>query len=124
MSGDETLLELAARCETAERPDQELFDTAFVAVHGPKPPRVHGGSTDLGNWLASYNRFYDLMKSEAWLDAALMLVPERGVWTVASASAAIDAGPYAAVDEHIAEAATPALALCAAALRAKDRADG
>jgi hypothetical protein len=135
------LIKLAERVEAATAADRELFDAAFIAVHGPKPPRVHGGSTELGDWLAIYNRFYDLMKAEAWLDAALTLVPE-GWRTGFEMGGRFDSrdvpnawcwpwesdfepdwqlgheGYRSAPDGCRGFAATPALALCAASLRA------
>ena len=101
----ETLLALADRAEKATGSSFELFAEAFEAIHG--------GRAALG---PIWSQFCSLLDAEAWLDAAMSLVPEgdlhleikRGkVW-------AFVGSPIRA-----ATAATPALALCAASLRAR-----
>lgn len=110
------LLDLAERCEKAEGPDRAL---------------------DLAIWNASGTRYntgaYEAPccpHFTASIDAALTLVPEGWLFTVASYRGEDNAQPFYAdcMDEavfHGADgdavtslAATPALALCAATLRA------
>jgi hypothetical protein len=73
-----------------------------------------------------WSHFCSLIDAEAWLDAAMTLVPEGWYWRVGHST--LYAG-WASTnrlhpdhcnpgDETFAKAATPALALCAAALRA------
>lgn len=112
MSG---LLELAARCEAAEGPDRELEHAIADAVIGPvKPPYRRG-------FCFSYT---------ASVDAAMMLVPEGWHLFSLGETRFMLGGPWLAqLDDwqeiparHHATAATPALALCAAALKARSAA--
>ncbi len=86
-----TLLELAERCEAATGPSYVL-DLEIAEVIAP---------TELA-WQPPYT---------ASLDAAMMLVPDHDGWIIM--------GNSAKVGRQISGAATPALALCAAALRAR-----
>lgn len=123
------LSELAARCEAAEAPDRELDAVIREAVGGAtvplyrlvKPmighPEWEGGASSNGHWLPFYT---------ASLDAALTLVPEGWHWSiydtngVDKACAQVEPPEYD-YEPHTGEAATPALALCAAALKARTR---
>jgi hypothetical protein len=95
-----TLLELAERCEKATGPDRELDAAINRAIHGQR------------QMVFSYSNS---------LDAAMTLVPEEMVWFVEAYpgdhSEAAVRWPYYDADER--RAATPALALCAAALKAR-----
>jgi hypothetical protein len=109
------LLELAARCEAAEGPDRELdieicrmlYREAGVNVSDDFRP-------DADEYTAS-------------LDDAMGLVPEGWPRTVTDNQGLLGMGGYAAVTANPAgeivkftsQAATPALALCAAALKAR-----
>ena len=116
-----TLLALAERVEAATATEQrEMLEAAFVAVHGPKPERVHGGSPEWIAWLDMHNPFFALLQAGGFLDAAMLLVPSGCTFDMVSH---IDqttvrifdrTGPV--TDCHA--AATPALALTAACLRA------
>jgi len=86
-----TLLELAERCEAATGPSYAL-DLEIAAAIYPVRPRV-------------------LQIFTASIDAALMLVPDLDGWVVM--------GNGAKVGRWVSPGATPALALCAAALRAR-----
>jgi hypothetical protein len=111
MTDPATLLALAERCEQAAGPDRELDFTIddFMLKHGPEADRIR-------------NPRY-VLPYTASLDAAVTLVPEGHEWlrkneicmTVYRVPA--DLKEWA---RHIdARGATPALALCAAALRAR-----
>lgn len=97
------LLELAERCEKATGPDRHLNLAIANAIYGDD--------------LAPPGTSYAFTSS---LDAAMTLVPEGQEWAGGFEDGAAFAhvhvpGEYA----ELIEAATPALALCAAALRAR-----
>lgn len=105
----ETLLALAARVEAASADEQRaVIESAAVhlALHRKWPPL----DDDEGRALAG--RFYSFLNAGAFLDAAMSLVPDGADWSLDSA------GFYAVVNGKPGAAATPALALTAAALRA------
>ena len=116
-----TLLALAERVEAATATEQrEMLEAAFVAVHGPKPERVHGGSPELLAWLALHNPFFALLQAGGFLDAAMSLVPSGHTFDMVSH---LDVATVRIFDRtgpvtDCRAAATPALALTAAALRA------
>ena len=130
MSKDE-LLRLAERCEAATAGQQrEMLEEAFTAIHGPMPPRIHGGSAEMTAWLVLRNPLYNLLIAKGFIDAAMQLVPEGCVPFFDWHHKATDARgivSYEAYVQTIAEAKTLgsgeaisyALALCAAALRAR-----
>lgn len=107
---------LALRCEQATAEQQyEIILDAWVAVHGAET-----------NW----HPFIDILALRAYESAALTLVPEGLPFELTRTS---DGRPDEAFvwsgkamgHGYSAEAATPALALCAAALRAsKDTSHG
>jgi hypothetical protein len=111
-----TLLELAERCEKATGPDRELDLAIARASYGHGFP-IFGERVnyDPALWLERYGPI------TASLDAAMTLVPEGMVWFVEAYpgdhSEAAVRWPYYDADER--RAATPALALCAAALKAR-----
>lgn len=124
---------LADRCEKATGPDLGLMREAYDACL----PRQLPSSAGTIRWSRHYLRFSRLIEAEAWLDAAMTLVPEGFMWRVQSWPDGVNeailekgAGDFGAIDARHTEtfAATPALALCAAALRAraaqKDTPDG
>lgn len=92
--------ELARRCEAAEEPDKFLGREILLACgRGYVSPMFHRDNPT------------------ASIDAALTLVPEPGRWGMTADPAH---GAVVYVNEsNRGEAATPALALCAAALRAQ-----
>ena len=121
-----TLLALAERVEAATTTEQrEMLEAAFVAVHGPKPARVHGGTSEWIAWLDLHNPFFALLQAGGFLDAAMSLVPSGcSEWNVEAWKA-----PGAIHPAHVRAtawvsgaarvyASTPALALTAACLRA------
>jgi hypothetical protein len=101
-----TLLELAGRCERATGPDREL-DTEIGKAVEAEPFAI----CDYGNVpvFASFT---------ASLDAAMTLVPEGLKWGIGNPQ---DGYSYATMGNlpRAVRAATPALALCAASLRAR-----
>lgn len=104
----EHLMELAAKVEQAEGPDRELDEAIRLLVE-----RNEKVVLDLtGGYVPPSTPAYT-----ASLDAAMMLVPEGAAWIVGFA---VDGVPFANVDfDRRTTAATPALALVAASLRAK-----
>ena len=96
--------DLAQRCEAATGPDRALDAEICQAVFG---------------------RFIGVAKYTASLDAALTLVPGEAFWRVGHDGAGPDPSAFRAdvfqtpgTGLNVARSATPALALCAAALRA------
>jgi hypothetical protein len=104
MEQGKSLLELAERCEQASGPDRELDLDITEAL-------------DLAGRAA-----LSLVPFTASLNAAMTLVPEGCSWSLHKHNSYSRAGVF--VDDgrdpgHYCDAATPALALCAAALRAR-----
>jgi hypothetical protein len=132
MSDATTLRALVARVEAATGPDRELAKDIMQAVKGAR--FLDGGLCEMGGWYyATPGRDDDnphppLPDPTASLDAAASLVPAGWTWRVDSgdyntrpiAFCVPNEGrlPWPAWITDI-EAATPALALCAAALRAR-----
>lgn len=138
-TGDE-LIALAERCEAATGPDRELDCLTHCAVNGwevryeglnifadmgPTMSRILVGWLDPGKVQRNFSMTSNSMARPytASLDAALTLVPTdwhvdlRGVNR--SWGAFLNATADGQFGEASATAATPALALCAAALRAR-----
>jgi hypothetical protein len=118
MTDPATLLALADRCEQAAGPDKELDFTIddFMLKHGAETDRIR-------------NPRY-VLPYTASLDAAVTLVPEGYYWQAANgkrrhsepqacADLFVAHGPNRGDMSFTADAATAALALCAAALRAR-----
>lgn len=117
----ERLLELAERVEAAMGPDRELDFYIWAALNGvteitdPAEGRDANGEWHLYGFVDPYT---------ASLDAAMTLVPEGQEFGCGSKDATGTAWAWAGQHngpEEIASAATPALALCAAALRAQSQ---
>ena len=110
MTNPTTLLALAERCEQAAGPDKELDFTidGFMLKHGPETDRIR-------------NPRY-VLPYTASLDAAVTLVPEGWDFCISKGwdeECAVSLAPANKVTEVISTSTTPALALCAAALRAR-----
>jgi len=118
MTDPATFIALAERCEQATGPDKELDFTidGFMLKHGPETDRIR-------------NPRY-VLPYTASLDAAVTLVPEGYYWQAANgkrrhsepqacADLFVAHGPNRGDMSFTADAATTALALCAAALRAR-----
>jgi hypothetical protein len=134
MSDRATLLALAERCEQAAGPDREL-DVAIAFACGIVTSR--DGDCFYGHKDHSVvvldRDYYDhdgnapaLMPFSASLDAAVTLVPEGWGWAVSTTGAGLPCAyghppgnglAVAWIDDT--PAATPALAMCAFALRAR-----
>ena len=109
MTNRETLLALADRFEKATGESFGLFAEAFEAVNG-------GRSSERLAW----SSFCSLIEAEAWLDAAMTLAKDFGGEVTFFKDGTAKAylwQPYPLAVE-CKKAATPALALCAASLRA------
>jgi hypothetical protein len=118
MSNQSTLLALADRCEKADGPDREL-DYAILIALGYSWRRMAWGGDDKDIWKGS-------SLFTASLDAAVTLVPEGWGWAVSTTGAGLPCAyghppgnglAVAWIDDT--PAATPALAMCAFALRAR-----
>lgn len=104
------LMELAERCEAAEGPDREL-EMDIAEALGLTATNEFGDTV----FIRRGSGFIPL-RITASLDAAMTLVPGRYEWGVASTG---EAECWCGDGKDIAiRAATPSLALCAAALRA------
>lgn len=115
-----TLLDLAARCESATGPDREIDrDILHCLWNGP--------AREL--WMHCAGKSPPFFTTS--IDAALMLVPEGWAWMAGCAAGETFFATLSPTDESGIEAdmidtnaATPALALCAAALRARAQIEG
>jgi hypothetical protein len=123
----EQLIELAERCEKATGPDREL--DAEIACHAPICQADYVRSASPANRRGMVTRHFNgggrgtfvCDSYTASLDAAMTLVPEGAELVTLVLINSAGRMPSAGIDggEHISHAATPALALCAAALRAR-----
>lgn len=118
------MTDLAALADRIERegPSVGLLIDAWQAIHGPKPPRVQGGSDELTQWLHRFDPFYAKLRAEAWLSAAEMLVPEGCWWNAGQDTDFGWANVTPWGTDKTVEALncpTPAAALAAAAIRAR-----
>ena len=111
------LLKLAERCEGAEGPDREL-DLEIA--------RMMGVTVMRRNYQDTANEEYTHWHYTASVDAALTLVPEGMLVALEigeSTRAAVGNDVEAGFLGYAATAPTPALALCAASLRARSASD-
>lgn len=113
------LLALAARCEAAKGPDRAL-DAEIVVTAIPRYRGWIANRPSPGVIYSDHEPFISARFCTASLDAAASLVPEGWSWRIASYG---EAATYENETGNSTEAcaATPALALCAAALRAMAR---
>jgi hypothetical protein len=128
---------LAERIEALEGPCREMDAEIFKAVGAPLPKAAFGMDIELQPDPNSASGFvmpvgelqvrYECPQYTASLDAAMTLVPEGWNWLVGTdagvgfQSALLRHGEEAPIE---AIAATPALALCAAAIRAQEAHNG
>jgi hypothetical protein len=119
------LLKLAERCEAATGPDRELDKLIHEAlgncVH--RETEYYAVQSDTGFTCKACRKDtygFTIPKYSASLDAAMTLVPEGWAWSLNSGAAG---ECFARVSPKsrltVVDAATPALALCAAALSAR-----
>jgi hypothetical protein len=116
------LIELADRCEKATGPDRELDAQIWLASE----PRTEGAVPDenCAGWVRRDGWAFGCAKAPdytASLDAAMTLVPEGYDWVIGRTNGGltIHAEVGGRGDEYMRFGSTPALALCAAALRAR-----
>jgi hypothetical protein len=106
-------MDLAERCEAATRPDRELDAEIALAT---------GAVKVINGWrYNSANRAREVEHFTASLDAAITLVPDGCDWLINTRGIFAQVWERKAVGDGSWEArtaATPALAMCAAALRA------
>lgn len=121
MTDKAQMLALAERVEALSGPDREVDDTIAAALFtGKHRVCVKGLSDEAGGmWMFTYpdGSIGSALRFTASLDAAMTLVPDyaKDDWSL------IGGRHWQAIvgpNEDQADAATPALALCAAALRA------
>jgi hypothetical protein len=119
----DALLELAERCEAALGPDR-IIDALVEWPEVFEP--LHVSQDVCGQMSVFWNddkfcRSGHVPSITASIDAALTLKPEGHWWSVGYDEHGNRAiiGPRATMKTHIGKAATAALAICAAALRAK-----
>ncbi len=135
MTDRATMLALADRCEAATGPDRAIDFDIFRAIH----PEYAGPEwKEFGGGLRHINDSSDMrclppphMTPARWtasIDATLSLVPDGWKWALHSADDKAPPTAYCVPDmgrlpwpDWVTDilAATPALALCAAALRAR-----
>lgn len=129
------LIELAKRCEAATADQQHtLLDDAYHAVF-PKPERIWV-TDNAGSWTDEYSahherswRFQEFLDAKAYVDAALTLVPEGWRWTWDGARKEAICVKNGAMPTSrdgkfsLGNSDAPALAICAAALRAREAAE-
>lgn len=123
------LIALAARCEAAEGANRELDCLIATALGWREVPNPTFAGGLVGRWYRADGTMSDhfgVPRYTALLDAAMTLVPEG--WIVALEIFPEEGSEALLRDDRInpvrlsnqeASAATPALALCAAALRAR-----
>jgi hypothetical protein len=116
MSNSNTLQALAERCEQASGPDREINKDILLALGYSWRGMNYWHSDDNRAWEGS-------ISFTASLDAALKLVPDGWRWAVSTTNddppCAFGHPPDKSFWIEDTPAATPALALCAFALRAR-----
>ena len=120
----ETCNLLADRCEGATGPDRELDVTILTTVMGYRDVHGDGRMFDRGNdgyWWVDDCSIQQLPSPTASLDAAMTLIPESFDWMLGRTNdgLTIHAEVGGRGDQFMRFGETPALALCAAALRAR-----
>lgn len=124
-----SLLDLARRCEAAEADEQRgLLMEAWDAIHGPRPKfskaNAYRSDSEWSVWYDRRGTYTRMLGVGAYESAAMSLIPEGHAWDLAVSSTAIAARVYPDGAEDVDDArvgcTTPALALCAASLRARE----
>ena len=100
------LAALIERLEKASEPDKKLWMDAYEAIHGRQ------------NITLRWGRFLVLIDVGAWLDAAVMLVPEGRLWSVGQRTNASGFVACTSQSHKSCIGTTSALALSIAALKA------
>lgn len=129
----EELLDLASRCEAADASEQrELLEAAYEAVSGSSLYRDVVSTVDAVEGNAERaSQFTAMLEVEAYESAAMQLLPEgqgRGCFFMSRDSFGrthCNAWTDVEFNRKVhASAATPALALCAASLKARAHTSG
>lgn len=112
------MTDLATRLEqgTAEQ-QRELLIAVFEVIHGERIVRHHTGRT---TYHPLWFKFNKMLNAEAYESAALMLVPEGWTWTLRSSGFFELRHPDKCNLDTEGREITLALALAAAALRARE----
>lgn len=121
------LVILAERCEKATGPDSELDFAIWLQLCGPNERRAYERGMEISKQEARFRAEYmmDGFAPTASLDAAMTLVPEGWLWQVNRWAGTHPGAAHLADTRTVytphptCKAATPALALCAASLRAR-----
>ena len=100
------LAAMIERLEKADKPDKKLWTAAYEAIHGKQTISL------------SWGRFLVLIDAGAWLDAAVMLVPEGRLWSVGQRTNASGFVACTSQSHKSCIGTTSALALSIAALKA------
>ena len=110
---------MSDRIEQAAPDVREVLELAFFDIYGREPDKVH--IPEWNQWRDREMRFRRFLDAEAYTDAALMLVPVGGSWAVGMQSGGVSGASVFLNGGAMfrTEAATPALAIAAASLRAK-----
>lgn len=109
----EALLALAERVENASEGEQRAMLRLAFAACFPTPPSGHLDRA----WSAKWSLFDGMLDAYAFESAAMSLVPEGYDWAVFHTNGGLTLHAWCGSREDV-FAATPALALTAAALRA------
>ena len=129
--------DLIKRLEALDAPCGKLFYEAFIAIHGPKPPRLAGYSKEQSDWFNLRYTFSKMICVGAWQDATMTLLPEgdfdqdwtrstRGksegfkLWQVRIALKTVDQDPKELGPVALGEHDIPAIAVLIAILRAQE----
>lgn len=121
-----SLLELAKRCEAATEGDRELDVAIWLHCCGPADREAYEAGLEISEQEAAFRADYmmDGARYTASIDAALTLVPEGASYDLRTAQTAPGAlamiHPTRMRPTVTVRGNTPALAICAAALRARD----
>lgn len=122
----DALLELASRCEKATGPDRDIDCHIHVEMFVDKE---NAGCIDIGHGYVGWHPLdgpyvsaVEPLRYTASIDAAMSLVPEGFGYVLTPGKVALI--PDGKGPDFRSDAATPALALCAAALRAQTGAQG
>ena len=114
-------MKLSDQVEAAAGPDRELDALIAEAINGHPPPRSGGGQNALtGKWYEPNEPYCPAYSAS--IDAALTLVPEECLWNLKmeyTEGRGLVRMWYPNSNSTYQSLHTPALALCAAALRAR-----
>jgi len=115
--------DLIARIEAAQADVRDVLELAFFDIYGREPDKVH--IPQWNQWRDREISFHRFLDAEAYLDAAMMLVPEGWRYGIMGRAGYTECGigPEEKDAVYTGRSETPALALAAASLKAKDASD-